>query len=92
MGLKLKSPIVVSACTLSEEVSNIVQMEDAGAGAVVLFSLFEKKKKKEAEQFESIVRTTSNLFEEASDFFQTLTNTIKDLNNTWKISAWQKKR
>ena len=44
MGLQLESPIVVSACTLSEEVSNIVQMEDAGAGAgaVVLFSLFEE--------------------------------------------------
>ncbi len=72
MGLKLKSPIVVSACTLSEEVSNIVQMEDAGAGAVVLFSLFEEQLKKEAEQYETIVRTTSNLFAEASDFFPDL--------------------
>ncbi len=72
MGLKLKSPIVVSACTLSEEVSNIVQMEDAGAGAVVLFSLFEEQLKKEAEQYETIVRTTSNLFAEASDFFPNL--------------------
>ena len=50
MGLKLKSPIVVSACTLSEEVGNIVQMEDAGAGAVVLFSLFEEQLKKEEEE------------------------------------------
>jgi dihydroorotate dehydrogenase (fumarate) len=72
MGLKLKSPIVVSACTLSEEVSNIVQMEDAGAGAVVLFSLFEEQLKKEAAQYESIVRNTSNLFAEASDFFPEL--------------------
>ena len=72
MGLKLKSPIVVSACTLSEEVGNIVQMEDAGAGAVVLFSLFEEQLKKEAEQYETIIRTTSNLFAEASDFFPDL--------------------
>jgi dihydroorotate dehydrogenase (fumarate) len=72
MGLKLKSPIVVSACTLSEEVSNIVQMEEAGAGAVVLFSLFEEQLKKEAAQYESIVRNTSNLFAEASDFFPEL--------------------
>lgn len=72
MGLKLKSPIVVSACTLSEEVSNIVQMEEAGAGAVVLFSLFEEQLKKEADQYESIVRNTSNLFAEASDFFPEL--------------------
>ena len=72
MGLKLNSPIVVSACTLSEEVGNIVQMEDAGAGAVVLFSLFEEQIKKEAAQYETIVRNTSNLFPEASDFFPDL--------------------
>jgi dihydroorotate dehydrogenase (fumarate) len=72
MGLKLKSPIVVSACTLSEEVNNIVQMEDAGAGAVVLFSLFEEQLKKEAAQYETIVSSTSNLFAEATDFFPDL--------------------
>jgi dihydroorotate dehydrogenase (fumarate) len=72
MGLQLESPIVVSACTLSEEVSQIVQMEDAGAGAVVLFSLFEEQVKKEAAQYETIMRNTSNLFAEASDFFPDL--------------------
>ena len=72
MGLKLQSPIVVSACTLSEEVSNIVQMEDAGAGAVVLFSLFEEQIKKEAEQYEAIIGKTSNVFAEARDFFPDL--------------------
>ena len=72
MGLKLQSPIVVSACTLSEEVGNIVQMEDAGAGAVVLFSLFEEQIIKEAAQYETIVRNTSNIFAEASDFFPDL--------------------
>ena len=72
MGLELSSPIVVSACTLSEEVSNIIQMEDSGAGAVVLFSLFEEQLKKEAAQYESIISTTNNLFAEASDFFPSL--------------------
>ena len=72
MGLNLKSPIVVSACTLSEDVGNIVQMEDAGAGAVVLFSMFEEQIKKEAAQHEAIVSSTSNVFAEASDFFPNL--------------------
>ncbi len=72
MGLKLRSPIVVSACTLSEEVNNIVQMEDAGAGAVVLFSLFEEQLKKEEAKYESILQSTSNMFAEASDFFPDL--------------------
>ncbi len=47
MGLNLDSPIVVSACTLSEQTDNIVMMEDNGAGAVVLFSLFEEQIRKE---------------------------------------------
>ena len=34
LGLKLKSPIVCSAGPLSEKISNIREMEDAGAGAV----------------------------------------------------------
>ena len=38
MGLTLNSPIVVSACTLSEQTDNIALMEDSGAGAVVLES------------------------------------------------------
>ncbi|RMD56079.1 MAG: dihydroorotate dehydrogenase-like protein [Candidatus Thermofonsia bacterium] len=43
LGLPLISPIVVSASPLSETVSNIRQMEQAGAGAVVLHSLFEEE-------------------------------------------------
>ncbi len=72
MGLSLKSPILVSACTLSEELSNLVQMEDAGAGGIVLFSLFEEQLKKEALQYDSISRSTMNAFAEARDFFPDL--------------------
>ena len=72
MGLKLTSPVVVSACTLSEDVSNIVQMEDSGAGAVVLFSLFEEQLKKEAHQYETVINNTKNVFAEASDYFPDL--------------------
>jgi dihydroorotate dehydrogenase (fumarate) len=43
LGLKLRSPLVPSASPLSEDVSNIKRMEDAGAGAVVLYSLFEEQ-------------------------------------------------
>ena len=72
MGLKLPSPIVVSACPLSEELSNIIQMEDAGAGAVVLFSLFEEQIQKENALYEKALRATSNVFAEASDYFPDL--------------------
>jgi dihydroorotate dehydrogenase (fumarate) len=43
MGLKLANPLVPSASPLSEEIDNIRRMEDAGASAVVLYSLFEEQ-------------------------------------------------
>lgn len=44
LGLELKNPLVPSSSPLSRDLGNLRQMEDAGAGAVVLYSLF-------AEQF-----------------------------------------
>ena len=43
LGLKLRSPLVPSASPLSEGLDNIKLMEDSGAGAVVLHSLFEEQ-------------------------------------------------
>jgi dihydroorotate dehydrogenase (fumarate) len=43
LGLKLRTPLVVSASPLSESLDNIKRMEDAGASAVVLHSLFEEQ-------------------------------------------------
>jgi dihydroorotate dehydrogenase (fumarate) len=43
MGLDLPSPLVVSACPLSRDVNTARRLQDAGAGAIVLFSLFEEQ-------------------------------------------------
>jgi len=43
LGLKLSGPIVVSSTPLSEALDNIRRMEDAGAAAIVLMSLFEEQ-------------------------------------------------
>jgi dihydroorotate dehydrogenase (fumarate) len=72
MGLKLNSPIVVSACPLSRQTDNIVKMEDNGAGGVVLFSLFEEQIRKEEARFKSVISKTTNSFAEALDFFPDL--------------------
>jgi dihydroorotate dehydrogenase (fumarate) len=72
MGLKLNSPIIVSACTLSEKTDNIVKMEDNGAGAVVLFSLFEEQIRKEEAGFKDVMAETSYAFAEALDYFPDL--------------------
>ena len=72
MGLNLNSPIVVSACTLSEQIDNIVQMEESGAGAVVLFSLFEEQIKLEESAYKAVMSGTSDSFAEAADYFPNL--------------------
>jgi dihydroorotate dehydrogenase (fumarate) len=43
LGMKLRTPLVPSASPLSEELDKIRQMEQAGASAVVLHSLFEEQ-------------------------------------------------
>lgn len=43
MGLKLKNPVIVSSSGLTNSVKKIKNLEDAGAGAVVLKSLFEEQ-------------------------------------------------
>ncbi|TAL69121.1 MAG: dihydroorotate dehydrogenase-like protein [Bacteroidetes bacterium] len=43
LGMELRSPLVVSASPLSENIDNIKKIEDSGAGAVVLYSLFEEQ-------------------------------------------------
>ncbi len=91
MGLELSSPIVVSASTLSQETHNIVEMEESGAGAVVLFSLFEEQIRAEAARYSSVRNTTSNIFAEASGFFPELDNyatgTEEYLEKIWAAKA-----
>ena len=43
LGLELKSPIVVGSCGLTADIDKLVMMEAAGAGAVVLKSVFEEQ-------------------------------------------------
>ena len=43
LGLELKSPIIVGSCGLTADVDKMADMERAGAGAVVLKSVFEEQ-------------------------------------------------
>jgi len=43
MGLHLRSPIIVGSSALSENIDNSIAYEKAGAGAIVLKSLFEEQ-------------------------------------------------
>ncbi|HVV70444.1 MAG TPA: dihydroorotate dehydrogenase-like protein, partial [Verrucomicrobiae bacterium] len=48
LGLKLRTPLVAAASPLSEEIETIEQLEEAGASAVVLYSLFEEQIRQDA--------------------------------------------
>ncbi len=69
LGLKLHSPLVPSASPLSEEIDNIKQMEDAGAGAVVLYSLFEEQLRLETFELHHHLDYGTESFPEALSFF-----------------------
>ncbi len=43
LGMNLRSPLVVAASPLSQDIDDVRRLEDAGAAAIVLFSLFEEQ-------------------------------------------------
>jgi dihydroorotate dehydrogenase (fumarate) len=69
LGLTLQNPIVPSASSLCEDVDNIKRMEDAGAGAVVLQSLFEEQLTQEKQEFDQSLTQGTNSFAEAQSYF-----------------------
>jgi dihydroorotate dehydrogenase (fumarate) len=69
LGLELKNPIVPSAGPLSHEISNIKAMEDAGAAAVVLYSLFEEEIEHESLELHHHTTAHQDSFAEALDYF-----------------------
>src|SRR6188508_944968 len=74
MGMNLRTPLVPSASPLSEEVDDIKRMEDAGAAAVVLYSLFEEQLVVEQLTLHNQVMLHTNSFHEAQSFFPELSS------------------
>jgi len=69
LGKNLRSPVVVAASPLARDIDNIKKMEDNGAGAVVLHSVFEEQLRAEAEELEERLDGTNPNFAEAASFF-----------------------
>ena len=69
MGLKLRTPLVPSASPLSQEVSSIRRLEDAGASAVVLYSLFEEQLRQESLELDHRLNENADSFAEGQSFF-----------------------
>ncbi len=69
MGLKLKNPLVPSASPLSQHLDTIKRLEDAGAAAIVLYSIFEEQLKFEAQELDHFLSHGTESFAEATSYF-----------------------
>lgn len=69
LGLSLRNPLVASASPLNGKLDNIRRLEDAGAAAVVLPSIFEEQIAREEELFDALLTTGIDTYGEALTYF-----------------------
>lgn len=69
LGKTLKNPLVASASPLSRRLDNIRRLEDAGAAAVVLFSLFEEEILHESRELDHYLTYGAESYAEAVSYF-----------------------
>ena len=72
LGLKLSCPLVASASPLSRKVDNIKALADAGAGAVVMHSIFEEQLTQEASALSYYLEQGTERFAESLSYFPPL--------------------
>ena len=72
LGLHLKNPLVASASPLSKKIDTLRRLEDAGAAAVVMYSLFEEQLTHESQELHHYLERGTNSFAESLDYFPEL--------------------
>jgi dihydroorotate dehydrogenase (fumarate) len=78
LGLKLKNPIVASSSPLSHSIDGIRRLEDAGASAVVMYSLFEEQITFDSLYVDHYLRSNTNSYAESLSYFPEM-----DAYNVW---------
>src|SRR5947209_12681222 len=69
LGLPLRNPLVASASPLSKKVDAVRRLEDAGAAAVVMHSLFEEQITRESLELDHFLAHGADSFAEALSYF-----------------------
>ncbi len=69
LGLTLKNPVVASSSPFSKKVENVKRLEDAGASAVVMYSLFEEQIIHESKALDHFLNRGTESFAEALTYF-----------------------
>lgn len=68
-GLKLRNPIIVGSCGLSESIENVYELEKQGAAAIVLKSLFEEEILKDLNARLGKMSSESLIYPETLDYY-----------------------
>jgi dihydroorotate dehydrogenase (fumarate) len=69
LGLKLRTPLVASSSPFCKDIGNILRLEDAGASAIVLHSLFEEQLQVESGELDRFLTENSDSYGEAVSYF-----------------------
>jgi dihydroorotate dehydrogenase (fumarate) len=69
LGFKLRTPLVASASPLSHEIDNVRRLEDAGASAIVFYSLFEEQIRQENMNLAYHLEAGTDSFAESLTYF-----------------------
>jgi len=69
LGLELRNPVVASASPLSNSADGVRRLADGGAGAVVLYSLFEEELRRAAERDAAAAEAGTDSFAESLSYF-----------------------
>src|SRR6266852_1342105 len=72
LGLQLKNPLVVSASPLSKKVDMVRRLEEAGAAAVVMYSLFEEQITHESHELDHYLERGTHSYAESLNYFPDL--------------------
>jgi dihydroorotate dehydrogenase (fumarate) len=72
LGLQLKNPLVASASPLSKKIANVRRLEDAGAAAIVMYSLFEEQITHESHELDHYLERGTHSYAESLSYFPDL--------------------
>lgn len=74
LGLTLKNPVVASSSPLTKELENVRKLEDAGASAIVMHSLFEEQLNIESEELDRHLGAAEHIGQEAMGMYPDLSD------------------
>ncbi len=74
LGLRLKNPLVASASPLSKKLETVRRIEDAGASALVMYSLFEEQINHDSFELDHYLERGTHSYAEALSYFPEVDN------------------